>query len=308
MVRPLRSVLACEGGTREGNPSIHRAPRPPRHPSTPRRPGAQPALVLARAHPGPLRLLGTPGPGTPPAPAPTVRILGSLEAPGSPRSPPTRTSWPGSAPPPRTSTPICTPPLVPGAVRRPARRRRLLLARVRRRRGPAPVLRRPRHPRRRPPQGRQRPRRPPDRRRTALPARLLPPVPRQGRLAAGAVPRPRPRRAARHPAPRARRHPARVTLALPGGRSLHAHLWTAQVGRVPLLMLDSDVEENAPASAASPTASTAAAASTGSSKRCCSASAASAPSARTPGSPATRPRGLPHQRGPRRLPRPRTHP
>ncbi|MCT4354312.1 alpha-glucan family phosphorylase [Streptomyces sp. Je 1-79] len=41
--------------------------------------------------------------------------------------------------------------------------------------------------------------------------------------------------------------PARVTLALPGGRSLHAHIWTAQVGRVPLLMLDSDVEGNAPA-------------------------------------------------------------
>lgn len=40
--------------------------------------------------------------------------------------------------------------------------------------------------------------------------------------------------------------PARVTLALPGGRSLHAHVWVAQVGRVPLLMLDSDVEENAP--------------------------------------------------------------
>ncbi|MFG2771406.1 alpha-glucan family phosphorylase [Streptomyces sp. NPDC048350] len=40
--------------------------------------------------------------------------------------------------------------------------------------------------------------------------------------------------------------PARVTLALPGGRSLHAHIWTAQVGRVPLLMLDSDVEGNAP--------------------------------------------------------------
>ncbi|MFF2773533.1 alpha-glucan family phosphorylase [Streptomyces sp. NPDC058052] len=40
--------------------------------------------------------------------------------------------------------------------------------------------------------------------------------------------------------------PARTTLALPGGRSLHAHLWIAQVGRVPLLMLDSDVEENAP--------------------------------------------------------------
>ncbi|EGX54695.1 starch phosphorylase [Streptomyces zinciresistens K42] len=37
---------------------------------------------------------------------------------------------------------------------------------------------------------------------------------------------------------------ARVSLALPGGRSLHARVWLAQVGRVPLLMLDSDVEEN----------------------------------------------------------------
>ncbi|MEV5968971.1 alpha-glucan family phosphorylase [Streptomyces sp. NPDC051921] len=40
--------------------------------------------------------------------------------------------------------------------------------------------------------------------------------------------------------------PARITLGLPGGRSLHAHLWIARVGRVPLLMLDSDVEENEP--------------------------------------------------------------
>ncbi|MGW1104362.1 alpha-glucan family phosphorylase [Streptomyces sp. NPDC002540] len=40
--------------------------------------------------------------------------------------------------------------------------------------------------------------------------------------------------------------PGRVVLTLPGGRSLHAHIWQAQVGRVPLLMLDSDVEENAP--------------------------------------------------------------
>nr|WP_223183266.1 MULTISPECIES: alpha-glucan family phosphorylase [unclassified Streptomyces] len=40
--------------------------------------------------------------------------------------------------------------------------------------------------------------------------------------------------------------PARITLALPGGRSLHARLHLARVGRVPLLMLDSDVEENAP--------------------------------------------------------------
>ncbi|MET7287441.1 glycosyltransferase family 1 protein [Streptomyces sp. NPDC005573] len=38
--------------------------------------------------------------------------------------------------------------------------------------------------------------------------------------------------------------PAGVSLALPGGRALHARIWVAQVGRVPLLMLDSDVEEN----------------------------------------------------------------
>ncbi|MBV7700717.1 glycosyltransferase family 1 protein [Streptomyces sp. TRM70350] len=38
--------------------------------------------------------------------------------------------------------------------------------------------------------------------------------------------------------------PAQVTLALPGGRQLRARIWLAQVGRVPLLMLDSDVEEN----------------------------------------------------------------
>ncbi|MFJ9665865.1 glycosyltransferase family 1 protein [Streptomyces sp. NPDC101219] len=37
---------------------------------------------------------------------------------------------------------------------------------------------------------------------------------------------------------------AHVTLALPGGRSLHARIWLAQVGRIPLLLLDSDVEEN----------------------------------------------------------------
>ncbi|MFJ8509625.1 glycosyltransferase family 1 protein [Streptomyces avermitilis] len=37
---------------------------------------------------------------------------------------------------------------------------------------------------------------------------------------------------------------AQVSLALPGGRRLQARIWLAQVGRVPLLMLDSDVEEN----------------------------------------------------------------
>lgn len=38
--------------------------------------------------------------------------------------------------------------------------------------------------------------------------------------------------------------PSLVSIALPGGRRLRAHVWQASVGRVPLLMLDSDVEEN----------------------------------------------------------------
>lgn len=38
--------------------------------------------------------------------------------------------------------------------------------------------------------------------------------------------------------------PVGVVLALPGGRSLRAHVWQARVGRVPLLLLDSEVEEN----------------------------------------------------------------
>ncbi|GIG22342.1 alpha-1,4 glucan phosphorylase [Cellulomonas chitinilytica] len=38
--------------------------------------------------------------------------------------------------------------------------------------------------------------------------------------------------------------PAVVTVELPGGGALHAHVWRAAVGRVPLLLLDSDVPEN----------------------------------------------------------------
>ncbi|RZS87067.1 starch phosphorylase [Motilibacter rhizosphaerae] len=41
--------------------------------------------------------------------------------------------------------------------------------------------------------------------------------------------------------------PVEVSLPLPDGRALHARVWRAQVGRVPLLMLDSDVEANEPA-------------------------------------------------------------
>ena len=38
--------------------------------------------------------------------------------------------------------------------------------------------------------------------------------------------------------------PLRVAVELPGGRALRAQVWKAQVGRVPLLLLDSDIEEN----------------------------------------------------------------
>ena len=41
--------------------------------------------------------------------------------------------------------------------------------------------------------------------------------------------------------------PARIQVALPGDRTMEALIWVAQVGRVPLLMMDTDIEENAPA-------------------------------------------------------------
>jgi starch phosphorylase len=41
--------------------------------------------------------------------------------------------------------------------------------------------------------------------------------------------------------------PVKVTVGLPAGRELKAQIWLAQVGRVPLLLLDSDVEDNSPA-------------------------------------------------------------
>jgi glycogen phosphorylase len=37
---------------------------------------------------------------------------------------------------------------------------------------------------------------------------------------------------------------ARIAITLPGGPDLVAHIWVAQVGRVPLLLLDTDFEEN----------------------------------------------------------------
>ncbi len=38
--------------------------------------------------------------------------------------------------------------------------------------------------------------------------------------------------------------PVVIEVGMPEGRSLHAQIWKAQVGRVPLLLLDSDVEQN----------------------------------------------------------------
>ncbi len=38
--------------------------------------------------------------------------------------------------------------------------------------------------------------------------------------------------------------PSKISLGLPGGRTLHAQIWRADVGRVPLLLLDSNVPEN----------------------------------------------------------------
>ena len=40
--------------------------------------------------------------------------------------------------------------------------------------------------------------------------------------------------------------PVKVAVGLPGDKTLRAQIWRAQVGRVPLLLLDSDIEDNAP--------------------------------------------------------------
>ena len=123
---------------------------------------------------------------------------------------------------------------------------RLLLARVRHHRGAPAVLRRSRHPGRRPPQGGLRPRRTDPRGRPALPGRLLQAEPQRRGLAAGALPTARPARAAAHPAAQRRRQTrSRSPCRSPRDASLHAQIWKAQVGRVPLLLLDSDVEANA---------------------------------------------------------------
>ena len=181
---------------------------------------------------------------------------------------------------------------------------------VRHHRRAAAVLRRPRHPRRRPPQGRQRPRRAAHRRRPALPARLLPPVAVPRGLAAGAYPVLDPDGLPLIAAARGRRHArARSRSRCPAARALHARIWVAQVGRVPLLLLDSDVEENDPAERDV----TDRLYGGGSEHRLLQEMLlgiggvrAVRAYCRLTGAPGAR--GVPHQRGPRRLPRPRADP
>ena len=38
--------------------------------------------------------------------------------------------------------------------------------------------------------------------------------------------------------------PVEITIAMPGGRTLHAHVWVATVGRIPLLLLDTELPSN----------------------------------------------------------------
>ena len=64
--------------------------------------------------------------------------------------------------------------------------------------------------------------------------------------------------------------PIRVEVPL-AGRTLFAQVWVALVGRVPVLMLDSDIEQNAGYEREVTTGRTAAVPIIGSSRKCCSA-------------------------------------
>ena len=188
--------------------------------------------------------------------------------------------------------------LVPGPHREPPAVDRLLLARVRHQRGAPPVLGGPRRPRRRPPQGGQRSRAPPDRHRPDVPQRLLPPSPQRRGVAGAALPEPGsvrdgahpPRRSASAARPR-RRDDLRPDLEGRGRphdpvparhRRRREQRHRAQRHRPPLRR-----RQRAPTATGDP------------------------PRHRRrpgPSGPGCRHPGVPHQRGPRRLPRPRAHP
>jgi len=76
--------------------------------------------------------------------------------------------------------------------------------------------------------------------------------------------------------------PVQVVIDLPDDQVLRAQVWLAHVGRVPLLLLDSDIDANTGGGGApSPTGFTAATSITGSPRSCCSESVACGRSART---------------------------
>ena len=189
-----------------------------------------------------------------------------------------------------------------------ARSRRLLLDGVRRHRGAAELLRRARRPGRRPPQGRVRPRRAADRRRSAVPLGLLPPVAVARRLAARALPVLDPQGlplqlltdARRDAGARPRRHAGRAHAAGPG-------LAAPRSAASRCCCSTPTSRRTTRSCAASRTGSTAVTRTTASTRRSSSASAACGPSG--PSAPHRPPAagGVPHQRGSRRLPRPRAH-
>ena len=208
--------------------------------------------------------------------------------PGWPRWPRTSASCAGWRPPRRPQRLPRPAAVVPGGRRR-SEGRRVLLHGVRPDRGPAAILRRPRHPGRRPPQGGQRPRRADRRRRPALPGRLLRPGAVHGRLAAGALPVDRPARAAAGAGPGRGRHRA-AGLPRPARRPHAARPGVEGAGRpgaAAAARLRHRGERRQP-SGRSPTSSTAATSEHRMAQEMLPASAASARSGRTASSPAPR--------------------
>ena len=272
----------------EGPPQFHGPTPPPPPAGAARPPGQQPALVVGPADAGAVHRHRPPGvgrgrPRPPPGPGRGVhrapgRVGRRCRLPGAPHR---RRRRPG-----RVRDP---PPLVPAGGGRRADAHRggrrdghrrwrggLLLARVRHRRGGPAVLGRPRGAGRRPPEVGVGPRGAAGGHRALLPPRLLPPVPDRGRLAAGAVPGPRPLR-----------HGAGAVRRRSGSRSTWpARPWSPRSGRPrsgarPCTCSTPTSRRTATTSSWSPTGSTAATSSTGSARRCCSASAASGPSRRS---------------------------
>ena len=311
----LRWIVPKPSGlafSRASHPTIHRPSRPAGAPAPAGRPGDQPEVVLAPGDAGRLRRhrprdLARRAAATrsrPSAPSRRARLAGAglrqalrADARAGPRRP-------GAVPHRRRA----------GSRRRPATDApegdRLLLTGVRHHLGAAAVLRRSRHPRRRPPEDGQRPRRAADRRRPALPERLLPPAVLARGLAAGDLPGARPRRPADHAASRGETEPPRrCDSSIPGdSRAGGAHL--RRPGRPGAAAAARHRRRGQPDAAARGHRP----ALRRHDRAPAPAGAAARRRRRTRGAdvhPAHRPpraRGVPHQRGPRRLPGPRADP